>query len=445
MMRTIEILLVIIILTGAFIISSLFAVLPSPRQVSPLNLPRLALTTLQTLDGDYDLSATVFKANDDPAWAQLQIALSACLPPNMVYNLTVYEVQGGAQLYTVIKSFSNAENLGISSEAASYLTASSNVTFSVTPEKIGGSQGGGVTLYILNCSDSYGWWITGYTAQSLAQDLYNLLSPYFQATVMVQNTTQLGQILDGASLRNETLQNAVVINTFGEAVPIPAGYATKYDDDMYAEYCYQLGKRVNQYNWTWVSIVGYPLFYVSNTGYFNGSSDQNGYGIYGMKCVAQAGLNAFLRGIDGVGYSGDTEWITLGGGGNPQYALVQLSSAAQYFSNYYGVYPSPYQTATRAVPSSIQSKYNLNATAYVFDPVNSGGKTWIAGATFVHKNATGYILGKFIPIGLTRTPDIRITALAILSYYAPRLYPSDYMANGTSRLVVLGLGQAGGV
>jgi hypothetical protein len=166
-----------------------------------------------------------------------------------------------------------------------------------------------------------------------------------------------------------------------------------------------------------------------------------------MKCVAQAGLNAFLRGIDGVGYSDDTEWITLGGGDppNPQYAMVQLSSAAQNFSNYYGVYPSPYQTATRAVPSSIQSKYNLNATAYVFDSVDSGGKTWIAGATFVHKNATGYILGKFIPIGLTRTPDIRITALAILSYYAPRLYPSDYTANGTSRLVVFQLGQAGGV
>jgi len=136
MMRTIEILLVIIIITGAFIISSLFAVLPSPRQVSPMNLPRLALTTLQTLDGDYDLSATVFKANNDPAWAQLQIALSACLPPNLVYNLTVYEIQSGTQLYTPIRYFSNAENLGVSSESASYLTASSNVTFDVTPEKI---------------------------------------------------------------------------------------------------------------------------------------------------------------------------------------------------------------------------------------------------------------------------------------------------------------------
>jgi len=224
MMRTIEIFLVIIIITAAFIISSLFAVLPSPRQVSPLNLRRLALTTLQTLDVDYDLSEIVFKPEDDPAWGKLQIALSACLPPNIVYNLTAYEVSTeGTELYHPIKSISNAESLGVASDAGSYLVASSNVTFDVIPEKIG-EHGGGGTLYILNCSDANGWWITGYTGQSLAEDLYKLLSPYFKITIMVQNTTQLAQILDGTSIQGETLQDAVVINTFGETVPIPSGY-----------------------------------------------------------------------------------------------------------------------------------------------------------------------------------------------------------------------------
>jgi cytochrome b subunit of formate dehydrogenase len=47
MMRTIEILIVIIIITGAFIAVSFYAVLPWPRQVSPVNLRRLSLTTLQ--------------------------------------------------------------------------------------------------------------------------------------------------------------------------------------------------------------------------------------------------------------------------------------------------------------------------------------------------------------------------------------------------------------
>lgn len=451
MMRTIEIFLVIIIITGAFIISSFFAVLPSPRQVSPLNLRRLALTTLQTLDVKYDLSETVFNESDNLAWGQLQIALSACLPPNIVYNLTAYEVSSGSgtELYTAIKSISNAESLGIASDAASYLVASSNVTFNVIPEKIG-EHGSGGTLYILNCSDANGWWITGYTAQSLAEDLYNLLSPYFQTTIMVQNTTQLGQILNDTSLQGEPLQNAVVINTFGEAVPIPAGYyATQgYDPEhnSYANYTYTLGQRVRQYNWTWVSIVGYPLYYVSNTGFFIGSDDHNTYGIYGMKCVGSAGFNAFLDGLDGQGYGDwwwddgwvyDSGWIT-----KSLSEHVYLSSDTLYYCNYYGIYPAPYQTATRTLPSWILDNYHLNVTSYIFDSVFDldNNWDWIAGAVYRHA-----VSGAFLTLGLTRTPDIRLTALGLLCDYKPRLYPLEYTATNSSRLVILQLGQVGGV
>jgi len=440
MMRTIEVFLVIVIITGAFIIASFYAVLPVPRRVSPLNLRRIALTTLQVLDADYSLSEVAFKEPDDPdyalAWSQLQVALSALLPPNMVYNLTVYEVRGdgGEELYIPLKSISNAESLGIQSEASSYLVASSNVTFRVIPEKIGERQGTGGTLYILNCSDARGWWITGYTAHTLAQDLYNLLSPYFQKTVMVQNTTQLAKILNGTTLEGETLQSAVVINTFGEAVPIPAGYYAstgvgRDSNGNYSMYCYTLGQRVRQYNWTWVSIVGYPLYYVSNTDLF--PNNHNDWGIYGMRSVESAGLNAFLRGLNGLGYTYDNTWIT-GSLSNPVY----LSLEAVYYCNYYGIYPSPYHTATRALPSWITSTYNLRVTTYIFNP--SGG--WLAGAVFRHA-----VSGAFLALGLTRTPDIRLTALGLLSEYKPRLFRSEYTAAGATRLVVLQLGQVGGV
>src|SRR3990170_1430906 len=190
MMRTIEVLIVIIIIAGAFVAASFFAVLPWPRQVSPVNLRRLALTTLQALDSNHDLSRAAFEPNNDTTWGGLQTALSASLPPNVIYNLTIFEITGAStQLYTFIRSVSNAESLGLTSDASSFMVASSNVTFDVTPEKIGEHSGG--TLYILNCSDANGWWITGYTAQSLAEDLYKLLSPYFLNTIMVQNTTQL--------------------------------------------------------------------------------------------------------------------------------------------------------------------------------------------------------------------------------------------------------------
>jgi hypothetical protein len=241
--------------------------------------------------------------------------------------------------------------------------------------------------------------------------------------------------LNGTSIIGEAIQDAVVINTFGEAVPIPSWYADRYPRDNYAEYCYVLGQKVNQHNWTWVSIVGYPLYYVSNTAEFVGS--HNSWGIYGMIRVAQAGINAFLQGIDNPysdSYSYDSSGIT----GSP--GIVHLTSEALELVNYYGIYPAPYQTSTRALSSSILTYYNLDVrpSDYVFELVDG----WIAGATFSHK-AGEETHGALTAIGLTRTPDIRITALALLQYYRPALYRSEFGALGTTRLVVLQLSQQG--
>jgi hypothetical protein len=456
MMRTIEVLIVIIIITGAFIAASFFAVLPWPRQVSPMNLRRLSFTTLQMLDSNHDLSRAAFETDNPTLWGGLQVALSASLPPNIIYNLTVYEVTGETtQLYTYIDSMSNAENLGATSDASTYMVASSNVTFNVVPEKIGEHSGGG-TLYILNCSDANGWWITGYTANSLAVDLYKLLSPYFTTTIMVQNTTQLGQLLDGNKISNspyETVNGAVIINTYGEAVPIPGSYSTVgyyASRSSYNLYFYILGQKTRHFNWTWASIVGYPMYYVSNTGLF--PTDQNGWGVYGMKQVGEAGFNAFLRGLSQIDYNatwldGATlrqawwqdrygNWIYDHGWITSELTSVPLSADAIYYSNYYGIYPAPYQTATRALPTWITNTYNLAVTTSLFDPVNN----YRAGA--VYRND---VSGGFLALGLTRTPDIRLTALGLLSDFKPRLYNSEYSANGTSRLVVLQLGLVGGV
>ncbi|MEM3577953.1 MAG: hypothetical protein QXX51_05800 [Candidatus Bathyarchaeia archaeon] len=437
MMRTVEVLLVIIIIAGAFTISSFFAVLPVPRRVSPQNLRMLAATTLEILDVNYDLSRIVFLDENDTAWGELQIALSACLPPNIVYNLTVYAIMtdSGTQLYSLKKSISNAESLGIGSDASSYLVASSNVTFKFIPEKIGESGGGGGTLYILNCSDARGWWITGYTAHSLAQDLYNLLSPYFKTTIMVQNTTDLAKILNGTPIQNETVQNAVVINTFGEAVPIPTAYCTTpYSTNSYAYYCYFLGQQVRRYNWTWASIVGYPFYYVTNTISLNNS--QNDWGIFGMIMVAQRGMYAFLQGLTNASYDpSDTSNIYRNVG------TVSLSSQVLDNCNYYGIYPSPDQTSTRAIQKIKISAYpNLKVGLLIFNEKEE----CYPGALYNYWNGTR-IEGSLLALGLTRTPDIRLTALGLLSYYKPRLYPLQYTAADATRLVVLQLGQTGGI
>ena len=430
-MRTVEIFIVILIMTGAFLTASFYAVLPSPRQVSPLNLSRLALTTLETMDAKNDLSSVAFETTNDTAWNELQVALSASLPSDVIYNLTAYDISssGGQNLYTVSRSISNTQSLGMGSDVASYMVASSNVTFTVTPQKIG------VTLYILNCSDSAGWWITGYTVQSIAQQLAGMFASYFQPSsiVMVQNTTQLGQLLSGQPLGNETLQNAIVINTCGEPVPIPQSYATLYSSD-YAHYCYQLGNCSQLYNWTWVSIVGYPFYYVTNTVALQGT--QNTWGIYGITEIGPAGLNAFLEGIDGQPYSNNGNWITDSPG------VVTLTSAALENCSYYGIFPSPTQTSTRALPESVTTQYDLSVATNVLNP--TGGS--IPGAVLNHafKNETNVITGSLFALGLTRVPDTRLAALGILSNYNPTLYKSEYTAAGTSKLVVLQLGLAGG-
>jgi hypothetical protein len=410
-----------------------------------VNLRRLSWTTLETLDSNYDLSRAAFATNNATEWNSLQVSLSASLPANVLYNLTVYDVSNeanGGSLYATEASISNAATLGITSDASSYLVASSNVTFNVTPQKIGENSGGAITLYILNCSDANGWWITGYTSPSLAQDLYNLLSPYFVRTVMVQNTSQLGQLLGGTSLQGENVANAVVINTCGEAVPIPSAYGVApYSNDGYAYYTYTVGQRVLQYNWTWVSIVGWPLYYVSNSALFSGS--QNTWGIYGMNMVGRnggdgpAGLNSFLEGLDNQTYTyGDSST------GSP--GVVNLSSQASDSCNYYGVYPSQYQTSTRALSTSILNSYHLNVTTYVFNTVGN----WNPGAIYRHSvtvNMTKQFQGGFYALGLTRTPDIRLTALGLLCDYKPRIFPANYDSEGNSRMVVLQLGLVGGL
>jgi hypothetical protein len=325
--------------------------------------------------------------------------------------------------------------------------ASSNVTFNVTPQKIGESSNGG-TLYILNCSDANGWWITGYTAQSLAQDLYNILSPYFVNTILVQNTTQLRKLIDNQTISSspsERVQNAVIINTFGESVPMPQEYYQGqsranlgYDSSApngynYVKYDHTLGNTVRIYNWTWASIVGYPFYYVSNNGVF--SNVQNNWGIYGMKMTSTGGSRAFLAGLNNQAYSYNDNAIS-----DSVSRQVAFTQNVADLCNYYGVYPSTYQTSTRALSNTTLSSYNLKVGLNIFNP--SGD--YLAGAIYNHY-ATGStnITGSLLALGLTRTPDVRVTGLSLLSYYQPRLYASEYTAAGSSRIVILQLGLVG--
>jgi len=265
---------------------------------------------------------------------------------------------------------------------------------------------------------------------------------------MVQNTAQLRQLLDGQKLSgspSESVQNAIVINTFGECVPMPSEYhqgqareSEGYNGSVaypYTRYCYTLGQKTRVYNWTWASIVGYPFYYVSNTGVF--ANEQNGWGIYGMRMTYQGGARAFLQGLDNQRYHYTESAVT-----DSASRQVTLTQAAIDSCNYYGIYPSSYQTSTRALADSIRQSYNLTIGMNIFNPKDGYNPGTIYNHVF---RGTSTITGSLMALGLTRTPDIRLTGVGLLSYYHPRLYRSEYTAYGTSRLVVLQLGLVGGV
>ena len=185
------------------------------------------------------------------------------------------------------------------------------------------------------------------------------------------------------------------------------------------------------YNWTWASIVGYPFYYVSNTVAF--ANGQNTWGIYGMQQTGGGGSIAFLRGLDNQTYSTTGSAVT--DSATRQATLTQTAIEA---CNYYGIYPSSSQTSTRALSNAILATYHLSIGVNVLNPVSG----YYPGTIYTHGTTT--ITGTLLALGLTRTPDIRVTGLSLLSYYHPRVYASEYNATGTSRVAVLQLGMAGG-
>ena len=174
--------------------------------------------------------------------------------------------------------------------------------FQFTPQKIGEGNGGG-TLYILNCSDANGWWITGYTAQSLLKICITFCRPYFVNTIMVQNTNQLDQILNGTPIANRDGSKRGRYQYFWRSCPYAtSSYALNTLVTTSSVLVTLLGKKsvlqldLGQY--CWLSIL-----LCFNTGYFSGANDQNAWGIYGMKMISVRGIKAFLRGIDGQTYT----------------------------------------------------------------------------------------------------------------------------------------------
>jgi hypothetical protein len=448
MLRTVEAIFMVVITFGAMLAVTNYVYLPPPRITSSIGQQEYAQDLLQRIDENKALTNAVFSESGE-GWSSIVKTLVDILPPNVVFNITAYKISEdvpGTLRYVSARTGSNFKGAFPSgSVSISYTMTSPEATVTQTPEKIGYKDAGGTqmytTLYILKCSDANGWWVTGFTGETLAQETYNEMSAYFDTTVVVNNTDQFERLLNGFPLTgspSESVRNAIILNMLGEAVPIPSSWVTPVGKRY--QFPYYLGQRAALYNWTWVSVVGYPFYYVSNK---NTISGQNNWGIYGMTMLSERGVNAFLQGVNWQGagvppYTGN--YVNNTASRTSSIGVVSFTNLLKENMNYYGIYPGHTQTSTRAFSKSGIELYNFHLKTNFFNPV--GG--FYAGAVWAHTGTDGKTHGSLMAIGLARTPDLRVAILGILAVYRPSIYRSDFSVSGTTRIVTLQIGQLGG-
>ncbi|MCX6641865.1 MAG: hypothetical protein NTV15_00555, partial [Candidatus Bathyarchaeota archaeon] len=436
MMRTLESLFVVIIVFATLTTVFNHGVLPAPIETSSTGLRELADSAIATLDKEGYLTQSIFEKNSvlsDAKWKSVVETIDSALPLGTVFQLKVYRIDEdpvtGIINYTTLRTSGNAENgLPPGSITTSYTITSPDVTVTKIPETITPTRP--ITLYILDIQEANGWWITGYDGHTLAQTVKEAMNPYFKLIVMVTNMTDYEKLLNGQKVTTNSLENvqsAIVVNPFGETIPIPTD-PTAWNKDQFT---FKLGGKVNTYNWTWVSLVGYPFYYLTNTGRYSG--DQNGWGIYGMTQLGPIGYDGFLYGLDNPAVNFGS--ITLSGTGQSSSpGVVDYSDEILRNQLYYGIFPGEKQTATRAFSLSYLSSHHVQLgkncfSGKYYSPSTIGTGTWTTptgaysndGVTFAQtslNNAKQIFYGYGLSLGSSETVkqlQVRIDAWSSLA------------------------------
>jgi hypothetical protein len=138
----------------------------------------------------------------------------------------------------------------------------------------------GTYVFVINCSDAPSWWVG-----DIKQVVNGFASVMKKAGTMFNliyvNTTQ--QLYDFMNNNNVTADNGMVLrpgfeyrlqysvfmNGHGEAIPIPRQYVSG-TNPQWRSYFDFIRNQIKKYCWIWISITGYPFYYVSNS-YYNSS------------------------------------------------------------------------------------------------------------------------------------------------------------------------------
>jgi len=121
----------------------------------------------------------------------------------------------------------------------------------------------GFKFVVINCSDAASWWVN---VSQIVDIIEHVLTKYYYIKmVIINNTEQLYEFIENPSnFSGENWDGAIVINAHGEVVPIPSQFITGSSVD-WRDWYSEIVKAIEGHGLVWVSVVGYPFFYVSNT------------------------------------------------------------------------------------------------------------------------------------------------------------------------------------
>lgn len=438
MMKMVEALFVVAIVTGAMVGVLNYTFIPSPKESSSKGLEDTALTILRSLDEDNRLAYAAFSENNTDH-AAIQRAIESAVPPNIVFNMTVIRLDTslGELKYTPqwsVSNFKGSEPTG--AKTTTYTVTSPKVTVSGLRGKItvGGVE---VTLFILNCTDAMTWFPAQGSVSDIAKGVKDQLSPWFEKTVVINSTSDLKTLVEGnipPNVDDAILKNAVVINPLGGTYPYPIGIDTNDTSDEQVNLAYAMGRAVNRFNLTYMCYVGYPAEYVGNPN----------TGLAGLTMLERKCLDAFMYGIDNQ---------TLGSTGK-EYRYKEsnpgsYTPAAKEIYTTYGVFPGLNQPNIFVLGKSIMDDFHLytNDALAVFQQESNG----YPGAIYIHyvdvnnnnQYDPGETKGVFFNLCFPQTPDVRITTIGILQQYKPQIYRTKFTEKDTIRFITLTLAQVG--
>jgi hypothetical protein len=424
MMRMVEALFVVVLVTGAMVgvINNTF--IPAPIEKSSKGLEDTGISILQSLDQDYSLSYAAF--SEEPSSPEaIRLSIESVLPPNMVYRITVQSIDESTGIieYEPVWETDNFDGTPP--------TGSKTVTYTVTNPKVTMESGKGVisvggkpvNLYILNCQDAYSWYPPKVGLEDLGHNIGGILEPWFATEPTYVGTiaelTTLIEIPSGPKDVDDPRNNAIVLNPLGGATPVPIEANT----DTKVTLANAVGHAARYWNWTYMCYFGEPEVY------FNAPTD----GWSGLKMDEDKTLMNILSGLDNQGIVTPSEDPQ-----KPSTVPPEYTDRAKYYYSYYGINPgSTPQELAWDFKEQVKTQYHLVQKEDVFVP--TGG---LSGNVYAHIPGSD-VEGSIFLLGLTQTPDERITAIGILLYYKPGLYRLDFLEQDTIRFVTLTLAQMG--